>query len=191
MRAEREGTSRGQNHEAANQLSIRSTGTGSSSLSDNSRSDPSSGSSRSGTARITSLLGCARSRNVGRAEGSGAGHPTCFQEDHLSRYLNAGGQKEHSEHERIESGSAETWQQLSVTESTDVGDILHAAPGYGTDLTIGSSDSGETDHGGGWQSSPRSEPSYGSEKKRSTTALNAVSVEYSRSKHCLFHLHFS
>lgn len=188
MRAEREGTSRRQNHEVVNQLSIRSTGTGSSSLSDNSRSDPSSGSSRSGTARITSLLGCARGRKVGGAEAS---HPTCFQEDHLSRYINAGGQKEHSEHELIESGSMETWQQLSVTESTDVGDILHAAPGYGTDLTIGSSNSGETDDGGVRQSSPRSEPSYGSEKKRSTTALNAVSVKYICTKHCLFYLHFS
>lgn len=169
VRAKREGTSRKQNLDVTNQLSICSTSTGSSSISGNSPSEPSSGSSQSGTARITSLPGFSHNRNVG-------GHPTCFQEDHLSQYINASGQKEHSHHELIELSSLEPWQQLSVTETTDLGDISHAAPGYGMDLTIGSSNSGETDSGGASQSSPSSEPSYGNEKKRNTTALNAVSV---------------
>lgn len=172
VRAKREGTSRKQNLDVTNQLNIHSTG--SSSPSGNSPSEPSSGSSRSGTARITSLPGFSQARNVGA--GDGGGHPTCFQEDHLSQYINAGGQKEHSHQELIELSSLEPWQQLSVTETTDLGDISHAAPGYGMDLTIGSSNSGETDSDGVSQSSPRSEPSYGNEKKGNTTALNAVSV---------------
>lgn len=176
MRAKREGTGRKQNHDVTNQLSIRSTSTGSSSLSGNAPSEPSSSSSRSGTARITSLPGLSRSRNVGSLDG--VGHPTCFQEDHLNQYINAGGQKEHSHHELIELSSMETWPQLSVTETTDLGDISYAAPGYGMDLTIGSSTSGEADYAGVPQSSPDSEPSYGSEKKRNTTALNAVSVKH-------------
>lgn len=174
VRAKREGTSRKQNLDVTNQLSIRSTSTGSSSLSGHSPSEPSSGSSRSGTARITSLPGFSHSRNVGAVDGGG--HSTCFQEDHLSQYINAGGQKEHSHHELIELSSLEPWQQLSVTETADLGDLSHAAPGYCMDLTIGSSNSGETDSDGVSQSSRRSELSYGAEKKRNTTALNAVSV---------------
>ncbi|XP_029694237.1 uncharacterized protein KIAA0408 isoform X5 [Takifugu rubripes] len=178
VRAKREGTSRKQNLDVTNQLSIRSTSTGSSSLSGNSPSEPSSGSSRSGTARITSLPGFSHSRNVGAVDGGG--HPTCFQEDHLSQYINAGGQKEHSHHELIELSSLEPWQQLSVTETTDLGGLSHAAPGYCMDLTICSSNSSETDSDGVSQSSPRSEPSYGNEKKRNTTALNAALKEIAR-----------
>lgn len=162
VRAKREGTSRRQNHDGVNTLSIRSTSTGSGSLTDNSRSGPSSSSSsRSGTARIG-------------AEGSGDGHLTCFQEDPL---IKAGGQKEHSQHELIELSSRDTWQHLSVTKTTDPGDILHGTPGHGVDLTTGSSNGDGNDNDGLRQSSPWSEPSYGSEKKRNTTALNAVSVQ--------------
>lgn len=174
VRAKREGTSRSQNHGGVNSLSIRSTSTGSSSLTDNSRSEPSSSSSRSGTARITSLPGFAPSGKVSGVHGNGDGHLTCFQEDPI---IKAGGQKEHSQHGLTELSSRDIWQHLSVTKTTDPGDILHGTPGYGADLTIGSSNSEGIDTDGLRQSSPWSEPSYGSEKKRNTTALNAVSVK--------------
>lgn len=174
VRAKREGTSRRQNHDAVNSLSIRSTSSSSSSLTDNPRSEPSSSSSRSETARITSLPGFAHSGKVGGVDGSGDGHLTCFQED---PFITAGGQKEHSQHELTKLSSRDTWQHLSVTKTTDPGDILHGTPGYGVDLSTGSSNSEGNDTDGLRQSSPWSEPSYGSEKKRNTTALNAVSVK--------------
>lgn len=174
VRAKREGTSRRQNHDGVNSLSIRSTSTGSSLLTDNSRSEPSTSSSRSGTARITSLPGCAHSGKVGGVDGNVDSHLTCFQEDPI---IKAGGQKEPSQHELIELSSRDIWQHLSVTKTTDPGDILHGTPGYGVDLTIGSSNSEGNDIDGLRQSSPWSERSYGSEKKRNTTALNAVSVK--------------
>lgn len=168
VRAKREGSNRRQNHGGLNSLSIGSTSTGSSSLTDNSRSEPSGGSSRSGTARIASLPGFAH------VDGSGDGHLTLFQED---PFMKAGGQKEHSQHELVELSSRDTWQHLSVPKTTEPEDISHGTPGYGVDLTIGSSKSEGNDTDGLRQSSPWSEPSYGSEKKRNTTALNAVSVK--------------
>lgn len=165
VRAKREGTGGRQNHDLVNSLSVRSTSTGSSSLSDNSRSG-----SRSGTARITSLPGFGHSRNIGD------GLLTCFQEDPLCEYINAGGLEEHSQRELTESSPRDTWKHLSATKTTDLGGVLHEAPGYDTDLTIGSSNSEEKDPDGLRQCSPWSELSYGSEKKRNTTALNAVRV---------------
>lgn len=174
MRARREGTSRRQNPDGVNSLGVRS---GSSSPRDRSRSEPSSGSSRSGTARIASLPAFARGAKVDGEDGSGDGHLTCFQEEPLTK---AGGQKERSPPELIELSSRDTWQHLSVSRSTDPGDILQGIPGYDLDLTIGSSNSEGNDTDRLQQSSPWSEPSYGSEKKRNITALNAVSVHRSR-----------
>lgn len=166
MRARREGTNRRQNLDGVNSLSVRS---GSSSPRDRSRSEPSSGSSRSGTARIASLPAFARGA---KADGED-GHLTGFQEEPVAK---AGGQKERSPPELIELSSRDTWQHLSVTKSTDPGDILQGIPGYDLDLTIGSSNSEGNDTDRLQQSSPWSEHSYGSEKKRNITALNAVSV---------------
>lgn len=176
MRARREGTSRRQNPDGVNSLSVRSTSTGSASgsLTDRSRSEPSSGSSRSGTARIASLPAFARGANADGEDGSGDGHLTCFQEEPVAK---AGGQKERSQPELIELSSRDTWQHLSVTKGTDPADILQGIPGYDLDLTIGSSNSEGNDADRLQQSSPWSEPSYGSEKKRNITALNAVSVQ--------------
>lgn len=173
MRAKREGTSRRQNHDGVTSLSIRSSSTGSSSLTDNSRSEPCSGSSRSGTARIASLPGFAHGGRFGGGDGNADGHLTCFQEDPI---IKAGGQMDHSQHELTELSSRDFWQHLSATKTTDPGDILHGTPGWGADLTIGSSNSEGNETDGLRQSSPWSEPSYGSEKKRNATALNAVSV---------------
>lgn len=189
MRAKREGTGRRQNPDAVNRLSVRSTSSGSSSLSDNSQSEPSSGSSRSGTARTTPLPGFAHGR-------SGEGQLTSFREDPLCKYITAGGQKDHSQHELHESSSSDTWQHLSAIKTTQLGDILYAAPGYSTDLTIGSSTSEGNDPDGPRQSSPLSSPSYGSEKKRNTTALNAVSFKcttnHTHTKHhSLCYVYFS
>lgn len=166
VRTKREGTSGRSNHEDVNSLSIRSTSSGSSSA----RSEASSSGSWSGTA----LPGFAHSCKVSGVDGSGDGHLTCFQDDPI---IKAGGQKEHSQHELIELSSRETWQHLSVTETTDPGDIVHGSPVYDVDLTIRSSNSEENDTDGLQKRSPWSEPSYGSEKKRNTTALNAVSVK--------------
>lgn len=175
VRAKREGSSWRQNQVGENSLTIGSTSTGSSSLTDNSRSEPSSSSSsRSGTARITSLPGFAHSGEVGGVDARGHRHLTCFQEDPI---IKAGGQKDQSQHELIELSSRDTWEHLSVSKTTDPQDISPGTPGYGVDLTPGSSTSGGNDTDGLRQSSPWSEASCGSEKKRNTTALNAVSIK--------------
>lgn len=174
VRAKREGTSRRQIQGGVNSLGVGSTSTGSSSLTDNSRSEPSSGSSRSGTARIGSLPGFSHGNKAGGVDDSSDGHLTCFQENPI---MKAGDRKELSHHELTELSFKDTWQHLSVPKTSEPEDLLHGTPGYGLDLRIGSSNSDGNDTDGLRQRSPWSEPSYGSEKKKNTTALNAVSVK--------------
>lgn len=186
MRAKREGTrldcGRQDDDDVVQRLSIRSTSTGSSQLSDNSRSEPlsSGSSSQSEPIRHSPLPGFGRSRNIsgsGRV-GTESHHSSCFQADSLCE-LNVGGQFSQGDHSQPdlvdELRSRGTWQQDSITDSkgavdTTELDAIHGAPGCGVSQKNVSKDE-----------SPRESPlwselSYGSDKKKNTTALNAVSV---------------
>lgn len=190
VRAKREGTGldsmRQNDYDVVHRLSIHSTSTGSSLLSDNSRSEPLSSSSQSEPIRHSPLPGFARNRNISGCVGMDSHHSTCFQGDSLCEYINAGGQftqNDYSQHELVdELRSRGTWQQHSVTDGKEVMDtteldaICHGAPGHAVPQTNVSKDSEEHVHVSPRESPLWSEASYGSDKKKNTTALNAVSV---------------
>lgn len=160
-------------------LSIRSTSTGSSPLSDNTRSDPHSSSCRSEPNRRSPLPGLARNSDTSH-------HSTCFQGDSLCGPVNAGGrfpQNDHSQHELVdELTSRGAWRQLSVTDSKqaldtkDLDGVFLGAPGRGVPRTNVSKSSGENVHGSLRQSPLCAEPTYGSDRKKNTSAVNAVSI---------------
>lgn len=189
MRTKREGSGldggRQDDDDVVHRLSKGSTSTGSSLLSDNSRSEPLSSSSHSEPIRHSPLPGFGRNRNIsgsGRV-GTDGQHSTCFQADGLFDF-NAGGQfalNDQSQPELAdEVRSGGTWHQGSVTDSeeavdtTELDAIFHGAPGRGAPpkniCEVNEKNA-----------SPRESPfwtelSHGSDKKKNTTALNAVSV---------------
>ncbi|XP_041798572.1 protein SOGA3a isoform X2 [Chelmon rostratus] len=185
VRAKREGTRldsrRQDNDDVVQRLSIRSTSTGSSLLSDNcsSQSEPIS----------SPLSGFGRNRNVTGCVGTDTHHSTCFQTDSLCEY-NVGGQftlNDLSQLELVdELRSRGTWQQDSVTDSkeavdtTELDAIFHRAPGCGVPQKNVSKDSEKNVHVSPRESPLWSERSYGSEKKKNTTALNAALKEIAR-----------
>lgn len=185
MRAKREGTGldgrRQDNDDAAYRLSIRSISTGSSLLSDNSRSEPLSSSSQSEAIRHSPLPGFGRKRNISGCVGTDSHHSTCFQADSFCEY-NIGGQftqNDVSQPETVdELRSRRPWQQDPVTDSkeavdtTELDAIFHGAPGQKNV----SKDDEKNDHVSPQESPRWSERSCGSDKKKNTTALNAVSV---------------
>lgn len=168
-------------------LSIRSTSTGSSLLSDNSRSEPLSSSSQSEPHRRRSLPGFGQHRNIsgGGSVGREVLQHTWFQADSLCEF-NTGGQSTRNDHSQpelvAELRSRGIWQQDSVDDQKDAADtrelaaIFHGAPGCGLPQKDAYSWN-ENDVRVGPQESPVwAELSCGSEKKKNTTALNAVSV---------------
>ncbi|CAJ1061524.1 uncharacterized protein LOC117823221 isoform X2 [Xyrichtys novacula] len=190
VRAKREGTgliSGRQDHmNAAHRLSIRSTSTGSSLLSDNSRSEPFSSSSQSETIRHSPLPGLSHSS---ACTGSDMEHSTVFQADGLCE-LHIGGLypqigKSHPEFSD-ELRPRGTWQQDSVTESKEAVDtseleaVYNRTSGCGVpqknvpkgteNKVLASSQDGPL-----W-----AELSYGSDKKKNNTALNAALQEIAR-----------
>ncbi|XP_076592974.1 uncharacterized protein LOC143324419 isoform X2 [Chaetodon auriga] len=192
VRAKREGTGldsrRQDNDDVMQRLSVRSTSTGSSLLSDNSRSEPLSSSSQSEP--INSLLpgfGC--NRNITGCVGTDTQQSTCFQTDSLGEY-NVGDQFTHSDLSQLdlvdELRSRGTWQQESVTDSkeavdtTELDAIFHGAPRCGVPQKNISKDSEKNVHVSPGESPLWSERSYGSEKKKNTTALNAALKEIAR-----------
>lgn len=178
MKAKREGTglgSRRQNYDdVAQRLSIRSTSTDSEPLcSSSSLSEPIKHSPLPGLAHNSDLSGDV-----------GTNHSHCFQGDCLCDYITAGGQltqKDHSQHELVdELSSRGTWQHHSVTESkeaahtTELEAIFNGPLGSGVPQTNVSKGSEENVHASPRESPLWSELSYGSNKKKNTTALNAV-----------------
>lgn len=191
MRAKREGTGldrgRQDDGDAVHRLSIHSTSTGSSLLSDNSRSEPHSSSSQSEPIRHSPLPGFGRSRNISGSGlvGTDSHHSSCFQADSLCE-LNVGdqfSQSDHSQPELVdELRPRGTWQQDSASDSkeavdtTELDAIFHGALGCGVPQKNVSKDDERNVHVSPRESPLWSELSYGSDKKKNTTALNAVSV---------------
>ncbi|XP_019112389.2 protein SOGA3a isoform X2 [Larimichthys crocea] len=193
VRAKREGTGldgrRQDNDDAAYRLSIRSISTGSSLLSDNSRSEPLSSSSQSEPVRHSPLPGFGHKRNISGCVGTDSHHSTCFQADSFCEY-NIGGQitqNDVSQPEPVdEFKSRGTWEQDAVTDieeavdTTELDAIFHGAPGHWVPQKNVSKDDEKNVHVSPQESPRWSERSCGSDKKKNTTALNAALKEIAR-----------
>ncbi|KAM9352890.1 protein SOGA3a [Symphorus nematophorus] len=194
VRAKREGTGldSGRQHddEVAHRLSIRSTSTGSSLLSDNSRSEPFSSSSQSEPIRLSPLPGFCRNRNTSGSGcvGTDIQHSTCFQADSLCEF-NVGGQLTQNLQPELvdELRFRSSWQQDSVTDSkeavdtTELDAVFHGAPGCGvSQKNVFKDNEINPAHVRAQESPLWSELSYGSDKKKNTTALNAALKEIAR-----------
>lgn len=184
MRAKREGTvletGRQEEHDV-HRLSIRSTSTRSSLLSDNSHSEPLSSSSQSEPSRHPPLPGFGRKSNISGGGGRDSQQSTCFQADSLCGF-NVGVQ--FTQNDRVQAELVDElrsrghWEQDSVTDGKEALDtseleaIFHGAPGCGVvqkNVSEGN-EKNDTQESLLW-----AELSYGSAKKKNTTALNAVS----------------
>lgn len=172
MRAKREGTGldsgRQDDDDVVQRLSMRSTSTGSSLLSDISRSEPLSSSSQSEPNRQPPLPGYGHNRNI-----SGGGCADSICECNVKPQL------------VDELRSRGTWQQDSVDDSKDAVDtmeldaIFRGAPGCGMLQKKASKGIENNVHTGPRESPVWAELSYGSGKKMNTSALNAVSISNS------------
>ncbi len=130
MRAKREGigldSGQQDNDDLIQRLSIRSTSTGSSLLSDNSRSEPLSSCSQSEPIRHSPLPGFGHNRNTSGCASTDGHNATCFQSDSLCE-SNFGGQFpqiDPSQPEQVdELRTIDTWQQDSVKEAVDTTEL--------------------------------------------------------------------
>ncbi|XP_034554216.1 uncharacterized protein LOC117823221 isoform X3 [Notolabrus celidotus] len=184
VRSKREGTgliSGRQDHDdAAHRLSFPSTSTGSSLLSSSSQSE---------TIRHSPLPGLAHSRNMcsSACAGSDIERPTLFQADDLCE-LNIGGHFTQigKFHPELPDEQRCAWLQDSVTESKEAMDtteleaIFRRAPERGVRQKNFSKGTENKDHMCPQDSPLRAESSYGSDKKKNTTALNAALKEIAR-----------
>ncbi|XP_042346051.1 protein SOGA3a isoform X2 [Plectropomus leopardus] len=190
VRTKREGTGlhteKQEEDAVAHRLSIRSTSTGSSLLSDN---EPLSSSSQSEPITHPALPGFGLNRHISGSGCASRDHrqPACFQADSLFEF-DVGGQftqNDHSQPELVEElRSRGTWQQDSVTGSKEAVDTIeldtlcHGALGCGESQKNVSQDS---DKNVGAEERPFwAELSYGSDKKKNNTALNAALKEIAR-----------
>ncbi|XP_018540087.1 uncharacterized protein KIAA0408 isoform X2 [Lates calcarifer] len=195
VRAKRDGagldSGRQDDDDVVHRLSIRSTSTGSSLLSDNTRSEPLSSSSQSEPNRQLLAPGFGHNRNIsGGGCGSRESHqPTCFQADSICEFIADGqfSQNNHSQSALVdELRSRGTWQKNSVDDSKDTVDtaeldvIFHGAPGYGMSQKNVSKGNENNAHVGPQESPVWAELIYGSDKKKNTTALNAALKEIAR-----------
>uniref|UniRef100_A0A1A8H690 KIAA0408 n=1 Tax=Nothobranchius korthausae TaxID=1143690 RepID=A0A1A8H690_9TELE len=180
VRANRRGTgldSRKQDDAVGHRLSLRSTSTGSSLLSDNSRSELLSSSAQSEPTRNPPSPGCGPNRNT-----SG---DSCLQADILG--FNVSVPVRRRGPERVDDfRSRESWQQEAVADNrkavdpTQLETFYPGTSGCGVqqdDFSIGR----ETGvHVGPHEGSFWGGLSYGSEKKKNATALNAALKEIAR-----------
>ena len=175
MRTKPEGTrldSRRQHDDDVNRLSVRSTSTGSSLLSDN---EPLSSSSQSEPIRHPPLPGgFGHNRNISGSGCSGSDGQRSACEFDVS---------DHSQPELAdEFRSRGTWQQDSVTDSKEamdtikLEDMFHGAPGCGVPQKNVSNDNENNLHVSPEERPLWTELSYGSDKKKNSTTLNAVSL---------------
>ncbi|XP_059195291.1 protein SOGA3a [Centropristis striata] len=166
--------------DAVHRLSVRSTSTGSSLLSDN---EPLSSSSQSLQIRHPPSPGFCGNRNISGIDGH---HSTCFQEDSLCDF-DAGGQ--FTQPELVDAlRSRGTWQQDSLTDSKEAVDTIdldamfHKALGCGVlQKNVSNIQSNEDNVHVSPEESPLwAEQSYSTDKKKNTTALNAALKEIAR-----------
>lgn len=166
MRAKREGTGLGGGRPDY-RLSTRSSSTGSSLLSDNSRSEPLSSCSPSEASRPPPLPGLGHNRNI--AGGTDAHRSGCFQADGVVDF-NAGAHFARSQPE-LRAGPRSKGGVGTDAEDTAAPDAgfrgtpqTHVSEGNENSVHLGREEEDSL-----WSS-------YDSDKKKSTTALNAVSV---------------
>nr|XP_020452251.1 uncharacterized protein KIAA0408 homolog isoform X2 [Monopterus albus] len=183
VRANREGTGldsgRQVDDNVVHRLSIHSTSSGSSLLSENSHSVLLSSSSQSEPKRHPPLPGFGHNRNIsgGGCCGGSDGHQSnCFQADSLCG---------HSRPEMVdELRIGGTWQQVTDSKetgpTTELEAIFHGAPGCGVPQTNRSKRNEKSVEVGPQESPLCAELSYGSDKKKNTTALNAALKEIAR-----------
>ncbi|XP_008275195.1 protein SOGA3a isoform X2 [Stegastes partitus] len=169
--------------DVVNRLSIRSTSTGSSLLSDSSQSEPT---------RHPPVPGFGHNRDIsgnGGCRNRDSQQSTCFQADGFSEF-NVGSQFTHSEHPQPELvnelRSRGTWLQDSVSDckeavdTTELDAIFHGAPGCGVAQEYTSKGNETSVHANPQESPVWAGLSYGSDKKKNTTALNAALKEIAR-----------
>ncbi|XP_070691535.1 protein SOGA3a isoform X2 [Pempheris klunzingeri] len=194
VRTKREGigldSGRQDNDDVVHRLSIQSTSTGSSLLSDNSRSEPPS-SSQSEPIRHSPLPVSGRNRNITSSGcvGIDSHYSSCFQADSLFEF-NVGGQiaqRDPSQPELVdELRSRGTWQQDSVSDGEEIVDtteldaIFRGGPGCGAPQKNVCEDKERNVHAGAQECRLWAELSHGSDKKKNTTALNAALKEIAR-----------
>ena len=168
-------------------LSLRSTSTGSSLLSDNSHSDLLSSSTQSEPTRHPPSPGFDHYRNIRDDNAFGnrdSHHSACFQADSLCGF-NVGGQFSQSEHlqpELVDELRCRgTWQQDSVTankeamDTTELDAVNLGTPGCEVQQEYASKGAEKGVHVSPQEGTLLGGLSYSSDKKKNTTALNAVS----------------
>lgn len=186
MRAKREGTGLGSGRpdykDVVHGLSIRSSSTGSSLLTDNSRSEPLSSCSHSEPNRLPPLPGFGHNRNI---SGDGCdcteGHTsTCFQADSVCDFNVAAPftQNDHSQPELQDELRSRGTDGKEAVDTTVFDAVFHGTSGCGALQKNVSHGNENSVHVGAKEDHLGSELSYGSNKKKNTTALNAVSVNY-------------
>ncbi|XP_013858822.1 uncharacterized protein LOC106514215 isoform X2 [Austrofundulus limnaeus] len=169
--------SRKQDDNAVNRLSIRSTSTGSSLLSDHSRSELLSSSTQSDPSRNPPSPGSGHSRNITQPS-------TCSQADSPCGF-SVGGQFGHGDRLQPELldgfRSRETWQQDSDANNKKGMDTTELEAFYcGVTQEYSSKGSEKGVPVGPPESAFWKQLSYGSDKKKNTTALNAALKEIAR-----------
>lgn len=183
MRAKREGTGLGSGRQeyedAVLRLSIRSSSTGSSLLSDNSRSELLSSCSHSEPNRLPPLpdFGHNRNNSGDGCDGTDGDQSTCFQADSVCEF-NVAAQFTHNDYSQpeVRGELRSRGTDGKDAEDTTVFDaVFHGAPVCGALQENISKGKEKCVHVGAKEDPLWSELSYGSDKKN-TTALNAVSV---------------
>ncbi|KAM9723813.1 uncharacterized protein KIAA0408-like isoform 1-T1 [Menidia menidia] len=188
VRTKRGGTgrdSRQQDDEAVRRLSMRSTSTGSSLLSDNSHSELLSSSTQSETTRHPASPDFDHNTNIRDDNAFGitdSRHPTCFQADNLCGF-NVGVQ--FSQSKLVEEFKG-TWQQGPVTDNkkavdtTELDAVNLQASGCGVQQEYASKGTEKHVSVSPQEGDLLAGLSYGSDKKKNTTALNAALKEIAR-----------
>ncbi|XP_062278417.1 protein SOGA3a [Scomber scombrus] len=191
VRAKREetglDTERQDEHNVVHRLSMRSTSTGSSLLSDNSHSQPLSSSSQSELSRHPPLPGFGCNSNISGSGGRDSQQSSCFQADNHCDF-NVSGQFTQNDHVHAELldelRSRGPWKQVTdIREAVDTLEleaIFHGAIGCGVVQKNGSEGNERNVHVDSQESLLWEELSFSSTRKKNTTALNAALKEIAR-----------
>uniref|UniRef100_A0A3P8VFW5 MTCL family member 3a n=1 Tax=Cynoglossus semilaevis TaxID=244447 RepID=A0A3P8VFW5_CYNSE len=179
VRAKREGT-RLDSDDVVRSLSVNSTSTGSSLLSDHSHTELISSSSQWEQNRPPQFPGFNLNRNIGGRESH---KPTCFQAGNLCDF-NIAGQLSQNEPPRAgpvdDLRSRGPWQTDSVDVSGEPAAIFHETPECGMKQRNGTSGSQHNVHIGPEEGPVGPDLRYGSDKKKNSTTLNAALKEIAR-----------
>lgn len=159
-----------------NRLSIRSTSTGSSLLSDSSQSEPH---------RNPPVPSFSRNRNISGDSGCrnrDSQRSSCFQGDGFSEFTVGGrfSQNEHSQPELMDELRSRVSDCKEAVDTTMLDAIFRGAPGCGVIPEYACKGNEKSIHANPPESPVWAGLSYGSDKKKNTTALNAALKEIAR-----------